>query len=191
MRFEETPLVGAYVIALEPIEDERGAFVRTFCAEEFARHGLLERFVQFNLSRNHRAGTLRGMHWQEAPHAEVKLVRASRGAIFDCIVDLRASSKTRGRWFGVELDSASGHALYVPAGFAHGFQTLTEDAEVSYAMGAAYAPAAARGFRHDDPRVGIRWPLDVTVISERDAALPDAPLSDAPPADTPSKEPAS
>ena len=172
MRFFETDLAGAFVIEPECYRDERGLFSRTFCAEDFAEHGLPRDFVQCNTSWNRSAGTLRGMHWQRAPHAEGKLVRCTAGAVFDAIVDLRPDSSTRLRWLGVELSAETRRMLYVPEGFAHGFQTLRPGTEVFYQMSARHEPAAARGFRHDDPTVGIRWPLPVSAISKRDRELP-------------------
>jgi len=173
MIFQPTPLAGAYVIELEPHADERGFFARTFCEREFGARGLATRFPQANTSFNARAGTLRGMHWQAAPHAEAKLMRCTSGAIFDVIVDLRRRSPTLLRWFGVELSARNRKALYAPEGFAHGFLTLTPEAEVAYLMSASYAPEAARGARYDDPRLGIAWPAKPAVISARDLAYPD------------------
>jgi dTDP-4-dehydrorhamnose 3,5-epimerase len=172
VRFIETPLPGAFVIELEPHADERGCFARTFCAREFAERGLASAFAQCSTSWNRRAGTLRGMHWQAAPHAEAKLVRCTAGAIFDAIVDLRAGSPTRGRWFGCELSAEGRRMLYVPEGFAHGFQALRDASEVFYQISAPYAPEASRGFRFDDPAVAIRWPLAPSVVSKRDRELP-------------------
>ena len=172
MRFCELALPGAWRIDLEPHEDERGFFARTFCEEEFAAHGLVTRYPQCNLSFNRDAGTLRGMHYQAAPHREAKLVRCVRGAIHDVIVDLRPESPTSRRWLAIELDAEERAALYVPAGFAHGFLTLREDSEVYYQMGASYVPEAQRGFRWDDPRVGIEWPSPPRTISERDLSWP-------------------
>lgn len=173
MRFSEAPLAGAFTLDLEPNVDERGLFARVFCEREFARHGLPTRFPQCNLSKNHRAGTLRGMHYQAAPHGEAKLVRCVSGAIYDVIIDLRPASPTRLGWFGVELSAANGRALFVPQGFAHGFLTLADDAHVLYQMGQFYQPDAARGVRYSDPSFGIEWPRAPTVISERDATYPD------------------
>lgn len=173
MRFAETALHGAYVIELEPNVDERGFFARTFCEREFAEHGLPTRFPQCNLSRNRRRGTLRGMHFEAPPTQESKLVRCSTGAVYDVIVDLRPASATRLGWFGVELTAESGRALFIPAGFAHGFLTLADDTDVFYHMGDSYRPGSARGFRWNDPRFGIRWPAAPVTMSERDAAYPD------------------
>jgi dTDP-4-dehydrorhamnose 3,5-epimerase len=171
--FKETELAGAYVIELEERGDERGSFARTFCEREFAAHGLPTRFPQSNLSRNRRAGTLRGMHFQVAPFAESKLVRPSAGAIYDVIVDLRPGSATRLRSFGIELAAKVGTALFIPAGFAHGFITLADDTEVHYQMGEFFHPDAARGFRWNDPTFSIRWPREPAVINPRDASYPD------------------
>lgn len=172
MRLRETQLAGAFVIELDPIADERGEFVRCFDADAFAAHGLDPRVVQCSVSRNARAGTLRGLHFQADPHGEAKLVRCSRGAIFDAIVDLRPGSATYCESFAIEL--AGELSLYVPVGFAHGFQTLVEHCEVSYQMSAPHVPAAGRGVRWDDPAFGIVWPpAPVRTISERDAGYGD------------------
>ena len=173
MRFTETKVAGAFLIEPEPIADERGFFARTWCREEFADHGLTGELAQANLSFNHRQGTLRGLHYQAAPHAEAKLVRVTRGAIWDLALDLRRGSPTYLAWFGAELSDANRQMLYVPEGCAHGFLTLTDDAEVAYQMSAPYAPQAARGVRFDDPAFGIEWPGEVVVINERDRTYPD------------------
>lgn len=173
MIFNETELKGVFVIELQAHADERGMFARTFCERELAEHGLVTHFPQCNLSRNTRRGTLRGMHYQAAPHGEVKLVRCVRGAIFDVVIDLRPGSATHGKWLGVELDAASGRALYIPTGFAHGFLSLTDDSDVFYMMGSFFVPGAARGLRWNDPRFGVAWPAAPQVISERDASYPD------------------
>jgi len=160
----------------EPIRDERGWFARTFDAELFRAHGMDPAVVQSNVSANTRAGTLRGMHWQAEPHGEGKLVRCQRGAIFDVIVDLRPGSPTYCEWFGVELTADNGVQLFIPAGLAHGFQTLADDSEVHYQMTAAYVPDAARGVRWDDRAFGIAWPEPpggFRVISDKDRAYPD------------------
>ncbi len=172
MIFHETELLGAWVIEPERFEDERGFFARTFCREELAAHGLESEVAQCNVSYNRRRGTLRGMHYQAAPAAEAKLVRCTRGVIFDAVVDLRAGSEALGRYAAVELSAENRLALYVPPGFGHGFETLVDDCEVFYQMSVPYAPGLARGFAHDDPAVGIPWPLPVAVISERDRGLP-------------------
>jgi dTDP-4-dehydrorhamnose 3,5-epimerase len=173
MIFKETRLAGAFVIELEEHRDERGSFARTFCEREFAAHGLPTRFPQANLSRNHAAGTLRGMHYQLAPHAEAKLVRCATGAIYDAIVDLRPHSPTRFQSFGVTLEAKTGNALFIPAGFAHGFLTLADDTQVLYLMGEFFHAESARGFRWNDPRFALEWPAEVKVIAARDAAYPD------------------
>jgi len=178
VRFQETPLRGAVVVELEPRRDERGFFARTYCDREFAAAGLPIVWPQSNLSRNARAGTLRGMHWNAAPHREAKVVRCVAGAIWDAIVDLRAHSPTRLHWFGLELSAEAGNALYVPEGFAHGFVTLREGTDVFYQMGRAFEAGAGRGFRWDDPRVGIAWPVTPTTISERDRTYPDLDPAD-------------
>jgi dTDP-4-dehydrorhamnose 3,5-epimerase len=173
MRFQPTRFADAWLIEIAPVKDERGAFARTFCEREFAAHGLEVRFVQHSLSSNTRKGTLRGMHFQRAPHEEVKLVRCVRGAIWDVILDLRPASPTYLQWQGFELNAANGLQLYIPNGFAHGFQTLEDDSEVFYLISQFYTPDAASGVRHDDPRFAIDWPLPVSVISERDRNWPD------------------
>jgi dTDP-4-dehydrorhamnose 3,5-epimerase len=173
VHFTKTPLQSALVVDLDRREDPRGFFARSFCEKEFAEHGLPTRFPQCNISRNVRAGTMRGMHFNAAPHAESKLVRCASGAIYDVIVDLRAGSPTRLEWFGVELSRDNGRALFVPAGFAHGFLTLTDEVDVFYHMGEFFHPEAARGFRWNDPAFAIRWPSTPAVVSERDATYPD------------------
>lgn len=174
MRFTETPLAGAWLIEPERFSDERGYFARTWCVREFAEHGLETRLVQASISQNACRHTLRGMHYQAAPHEEVKLVRCSRGAIYDVILDLRPGSPTLGQWFGVELSAANGRMLYVPGGLAHGFQTLADDSEVVYQMSEFHAPESARGVRWDDPAFGIAWPeADERILSARDRAYPD------------------
>lgn len=175
MRFERTPLPGVWVIELDPIGDERGWFARTFDAAEFVQRGMNPAVVQCNASFNARRGTLRGMHYQAEPHGESKLVRCVRGAIFDVAVDLRADSPSFRRWHGVELTAENRLAFYIPAGLAHGFQTLSDDAEVLYQMGAPYVPDAARGVRFDDPAFAIDWPAPdgERVVSERDRSFPD------------------
>jgi len=173
MRFVETKVDGAFLIEPEPIADERGFFARVFCREEFAANGLNPDLAQGNVSFNHAKGTLRGMHYQAAPHQEAKLVRCTRGAIWDVALDLRPGSSTYLAWDGYELSDANRSMLYVPEGCAHGFLTLTDGAEVTYQMSAPYAPAAARGARWDDPAFGIDWPGEVVVINQRDASYPD------------------
>ena len=173
MRFTETKVAGAFLFEPEPIADERGFFARTWCREEFADNGLTGELAQANISFNHRKGTLRGLHYQAAPHAEAKLIRVTRGAIWDLALDLRRDSPTYLAWFGAELSDANRHMLYVPEGCAHGFLTLTDDAEVAYQMSAPFAPPAARGVRFDDPAFAIEWPGEVVVINERDRTYPD------------------
>lgn len=173
MIFGSTPLPGAAVVDLERREDERGFFARSFCQREFEAQGLETTVAQCNVSFNRRRGTLRGMHWQAAPYGEAKLVRVTRGALWDVIVDLRPESTTYCRWFGVELTADNHRALYIPRGFAHGFQTLVDDVEVFYQMSTTYVPDAQRGVRWDDPAFGIEWPILPPFLSERDAAYPD------------------
>ena len=174
MIFSDTELAGAWIVDPERLEDERGFFARTFDAAEFARRGLRDAFPQCSVSFNARAGTLRGMHFQAEPHAEAKLVRCTAGAIFDVIVDLRPESPTRLRWLGVELSAANRRALYVPEGFAHGFQTLADASEVFYQISVPYHPASARGVRWDDPAFAIAWPAaERRILSERDRGYPD------------------
>jgi dTDP-4-dehydrorhamnose 3,5-epimerase len=171
--FQPTDLPGVVLVRLQPARDDRGFFARSFCAREFVEHGLPATFVQCNVSYNARAGTLRGLHFQAEPSAEGKLVRCTAGAIFDVVVDVRAASKTRGHWLGFELDAQNRDALYIPPGFAHGFLTLADHSEVFYEMTEFFDPAAAQGCRWDDPRIAIRWPRSVVVVSERDRAYPD------------------
>jgi dTDP-4-dehydrorhamnose 3,5-epimerase len=168
MIFKETKLPGAFVIEPEKIEDERGFFARAWCKEEFAAHGLEPRFVQFNLAGSEKAGTLRGLHYQAPPHQEARLVRCTKGAIYDVIVDLRSDSPMRGQWIGTELTARNHRMLYIPAGFAHGYQTLADHSEVFYSVTAFYAPEAERGLRYDDPAFDIEWPREVQAISEKD-----------------------
>lgn len=172
MMFSETPLPGAYIVDIEPARDSRGLFARVFCRDEMALRGLAADLAQCSTSFNEKAGTLRGMHFQAEPHAEEKLVRCTAGAIFDAIVDIRPGSRTFRRWFGLELSAENRRALYVPKGFAHGFLTLAEASEVLYMISVPYAPGSARGFRWDDPAIGIEWPRSPQVIAERDAAYP-------------------
>jgi dTDP-4-dehydrorhamnose 3,5-epimerase len=174
MLFTETILKGAYLIEPEKLEDERGFFARSFCVREFEKHGLNPRLVQCNISHNIKKGTLRGMHYQKAPCAEAKLVRCTRGAIYDVIVDLRPDSPGFKMNFGIRLDGSNRKMLYIPEGFAHGFITLEDDSEVFYQMSEFYSPQHAAGFRWNDPFFRIQWPpLEVAVISERDKTYPD------------------
>jgi dTDP-4-dehydrorhamnose 3,5-epimerase len=172
--FTPAPLRDAVIIDVERRGDERGHLARTFCEQEFADHGLVTRFVQASTIFSPRRGTLRGLHYQRPPHAEVKLVRCTRGAARVTIVDLRPSSPTHTRWLGVELTPDNGRLLYVPKGFAQGYQTLVDDTEVAYQMSHEYVPDAAAGVRWDDPALGIEWPPAARrIISERDMAWPD------------------
>ncbi len=173
MKFVETLLPGVYVIYPEFHSDERGLFVRTFCREEFVLRGLNPSVVQCSTSWNRVRGTVRGMHYQVPPHSEYKLVRCTRGRLYDVVLDLRSSSPTYGEWIGYELDPESRAAVYVPPGCAHGYQTLEDGTEVFYQMSEAYCPSHATGVRWDDPAFGITWPLPVSVISERDRLWPD------------------
>jgi dTDP-4-dehydrorhamnose 3,5-epimerase len=172
MRFEQMQLKGAWIVDPVPAEDERGWFARTFCVREFADLGLETRFVQHSTSLSRRARTLRGLHFQEEPHGEVKIVSCAHGAIFDVIVDMRPGSPTRMRWTAVELSARNGRRLYIPKGFAHGFITLSDNVIVNYLISEFYEPSAARGLRYDDPVLAIEWPCQPAVISERDLAWP-------------------
>ena len=172
MRFEPTPLAGAFLVQLDFMSDERGMFSRSFCQDEFSKHGLDALVAQCNVSFNRRRGTLRGLHFQSAPKEEAKLVRCTRGAIWDVIVDLRDGSATQHQWFATELNAANHTSIYVPHGFAHGFQTLVDDSEVFYQMSEFYHPQLARGVRWNDPVLGIDWPIDGPILSERDRSLP-------------------
>jgi dTDP-4-dehydrorhamnose 3,5-epimerase len=172
MIFRETPLAGAWVLEPERIADERGFFARTYCRRDFAERGLDPTIAQCSVSFNHRRGTLRGLHFQAAPHEEVKLVRVTRGAVWDVIVDLRPESPTCARHFSIVLSAEDRNELYIPKGMAHGFQTLADGTEVFYQISEFYAPESARGYRWDDPTFAIPWPEPVTVISEKDRGLP-------------------
>jgi dTDP-4-dehydrorhamnose 3,5-epimerase len=177
MIFNETKLKGAYLIELEMLRDERGYFARSWSQREFAEQGLDARLAECNVSFNKRRGTLRGVHYQLAPHGQAKLVRCTRGAIYDVIVDLRPRSETFRQWVGFELSADNGRMLYVPEEFAHGFQTLTDDSEVFYQMSSPYAPESARGVRFDDPAFKIEWPpADERIIIARDREYPDFTL---------------
>lgn len=174
MKLSSTKLAGVWIVEMERHADDRGWFARTWCADEFAQHGLNPHLAQCSASFNHRRGTLRGMHYQAAPHPEAKLVRCVRGAMFDVALDLRPASPTFCQWVGVELTPENGRALYVPEGCAHGFQTLVDDTEVLYQISAPWEPAAARGVRWNDPAFGITWPLAAeAILNERDRQLPD------------------
>lgn len=173
MLFRETELPGAFVIELQKYEDERGFFARSWCQKEFEAHGLNPRTVQCNLSFNKVKGTLRGMHYQVAPHAEAKLVRCTRGAIYDVIIDLRRKSPTYKQYVSEVLSSKNYKALFIPEGFAHGFQTLEDNSEVFYQMSEFYSPEHQRGLRYNDPAFRISWPIEATVISDRDRNYED------------------
>lgn len=172
MKFEETAIPGVVVIDLNPIDDERGFFARSYSREAFASRGLLVDSVEMNISYNAKAATLRGLHYQAEPYPDPKLVRCTRGSIFDVAVDIRPDSPTFCRWFGTSLSADRRNALHIPAGCAHGFITLEDDTEVFYVMGEQYHAKLARGIRWDDPAIGIRWPIDPVVVSARDAAHP-------------------
>lgn len=172
MRFTRLEIPDVWLVQLERRADARGHFARIFCADEFAAHGLPGAFPQCNMSFNTHRGTLRGLHWQDDPYQEGKLVRCTRGAIFDVAVDLRAGSATRGRWVAATLSAEDADALYIPPGFAHGFQALQDGTEVYYQMTECYRDGMARGLRWNDPALAIAWPLPDPILSERDAALP-------------------
>jgi dTDP-4-dehydrorhamnose 3,5-epimerase len=168
MIFEATPLEGVYVIHPEPQRDYRGSFTRVFCANEFEAHGLCGHIVQCSVSYNHKRATLRGMHYQEHPFGEAKLVRCTAGEVFDVVVDLRSDSASLGRWFGVALTARDRKAVYVPEGCAHGFITLVDGTELFYQISTLHSPEHSRGFRWDDPIVRIAWPVEPEVVSSRD-----------------------
>jgi dTDP-4-dehydrorhamnose 3,5-epimerase len=172
MIFKETKLKGVYIIEIELMEDERGFFARSFCVKEFKEYGLNPNIAQCNISYNKKKGTLRGMHYQVAPYEETKLVRCTMGAIYDVIVDLRTDSLTFKQWIAVELTQENRRLLYVPEGFAHGFQTLTDNAELIYYHSAFYSPEYERGLRFDDPALAINWPLPAGAISPKDQSYP-------------------
>jgi dTDP-4-dehydrorhamnose 3,5-epimerase len=173
MLFTETKIPGVFVIELEQRRDERGFFARQWCADEFMRVGLNPRVAQISTARSVMAGTLRGMHYQMSPHAEVKLVRCARGAVFDVAVDLRADSPTFCQWFGIELDDESGRMLYIPEGCGHGYLTLAQNTDLVYQASVPYAPKSATGARHDDLAFNIVWPGAVNVISPQDQNWPN------------------
>jgi dTDP-4-dehydrorhamnose 3,5-epimerase len=170
--FKETTLSGAYVIETEKIGDDRGYFARVWCKKELQQHGLKGDIAQSNVGFSHRKGTLRGLHFQKSPHAEVKIVRCTRGAIFDVIVDLRPDSRTYKGWFGVELNDESSRMIYVPEGFAQGYMTLADNTEMNYHTSEIYNPEAASGVRYNDVAIGIRWPMAPTIISQQDRNWP-------------------
>lgn len=174
MKFKETMFAGCYLIQLEPIKDDRGFFARSWCAREFAKHGLQDVFVQCNISYNERKGTLRGLHLQKTPYGESKLIRCSRGAIYDVVLDLRKSSSTYRKWQSFHLSEENGDMLYIPEGFAHGFQTLQANTEVLYQMGQFYNPDYSSGVRWNDPSFNFVWPIEEDkVISSKDMNYED------------------
>jgi len=173
MIFKETKLAGVVEVDLDPRSDERGFFARSWCEGEFGAHGLNSRLAQCNVSFNTKKGTLRGMHYQDDPYPEAKLVRCTQGAIYDVAVDLRPQSATFKQWFGVVLSAENRHMLYIPEGCAHGFLTLTDASEVFYQMSEFYHPETARGVRFDDPAFRVSWPEKIEIISERDRTYPD------------------
>ncbi|MGM9512077.1 dTDP-4-dehydrorhamnose 3,5-epimerase [Larkinella sp. GY13] len=172
MIFTETALTGAYLISLKPFRDNRGWFARTYCRRDFEAVGLAADWVQMNHSMTQQTGAIRGMHYQNPPHAEIKLVRCIAGRVFDVIIDLRAGSSTFGRWFGTELSAENQQMVYIPKGFAHGFQTLTEHCELIYCHSDYYTPGSEGAVRYNDPQIGIEWPLPAADLSARDAAHP-------------------
>ncbi len=180
MQFIELEIPGAWLIEMEPHCDDRGFFARIWCQEEFRQHGLSTALAQCSISFNRKRGTVRGMHYQDAPHEEAKLVRCTQGVIYDVILDLRLDSTTRGSWRAVELSAQNHRMVYIPQGCAHGFQTLTDATEVMYQISTAYHPESARGVRWNDPAFGIRWPIDEIVISDRDRQFPLWPNHQAP-----------
>lgn len=173
MKFLETPIQGVYIIEPELLSDQRGFFARIYCQQEFLDHGLNPNFVQDSISFNKKKGTLRGMHYQKKPFEEDKVIRCTKGTIFDVVIDLRPSSSTFKQWSGIELTEDNRKMLYVPKGCAHGFQTLRDSTEVFYQISAVYDPASSSGIRWDDPHFQIQWPLEVNMISERDTMYPD------------------
>jgi dTDP-4-dehydrorhamnose 3,5-epimerase len=172
LKFHETSVKGAYVVEMERRGDDRGFFARAFCEDEFREAGLVSRFVQANVSLNAEKATLRGMHYQLPPVSEVKLVRCTRGALYDVILDLRPQSETFGQWFGVELTEENRLTLYVPRGFAHGFVTLADNTEAFYLMSDPYTPGGERGIRYNDPKFAIQWPIAPKVMSDKDKVWP-------------------
>lgn len=172
MIFTELELQGVWLIEPQLIEDERGFFSRVICEKEFVEHGLPNKWVQQNIAFNHKKGTLRGMHYQKGAAAEIKVVRCTRGAIYDVVVDLRETSPTYKKWTGVELSAENYRLLYIPAGFAHGYITLTDTTEIAYLVSAFYTPGAEAGLRYDDPVIGINWPEMVQLVSEKDRKWP-------------------
>jgi dTDP-4-dehydrorhamnose 3,5-epimerase len=173
MKFRETNLEGAYIIEIEKLSDDRGFFARSWCRKEFEAQGLSPDLVQANVSYSYKKGTIRGMHYQIAPYQESKLIRCTRGAIYDVIIDLRPDSPTYKQWTGVELTVDNYTMFFVPKDFAHGFQTLTDETEIAYQVSQFYTPGSEKGIRYNDPNFNIQWPLEVTIISDKDRAWPD------------------
>jgi dTDP-4-dehydrorhamnose 3,5-epimerase len=178
MRFNRTRIEGLWIVEPIPSVDSRGSFARTFCKEEFAQHGLIQDFVQHSYSHSRQKHTIRGLHFQKAPHGEDKLVSCMQGAIWDVAVDLRPESPTYLEWAGAVLSSENRAQFYIPKGFAHGFQSLSDDAVVSYLISTPYEPTAASGIRFDDPAVGVSWPADPAVMSDKDKSWPLLRVSD-------------
>lgn len=176
MIFRETRLKGAFIIEIEKREDERGFFARAWCKKEFEEHGLASNMVQSNIAFNKRSGTLRGLHYQGAPYGEVKLVRCTLGSLYDVMVDVRPGSATYRQWVGVELTSDNHKMVYIPEGFAHGYQTLEDNTEVTYQVSQFFSPDYEQGIRYDDPGIGIDWPLIEKIISDKDKGWPDCRL---------------
>ena len=177
MIFRETKLQGAFIIGVEKREDDRGFFARAWCKKEFDEHGLTASMVQSNIAFSKRKGTLRGLHYQSAPYGEVKVVRCTRGSLYDVLVDVRPGSPTYRQWIGVELTSENHKMTYIPEGFAHGYQTLEDNTEVMYQVSQFYFPDFERGIRYDDPGIGIDWPHMVKILSDKDKGWPDCRLS--------------
>lgn len=173
MIFKELQLDGVYTVDLEPKEDSRGFYARAWCRDEFGSKGLATDFAQINISYTHKKGTVRGLHYQLPPYGEVKLVRCVRGTIFDVVIDMRPESPTYRQWLGIELSAENRRALYVPENFAHGFVSLTDDCELIYSISSEYHPESERGIRYNDPSIGIQWPIDIDIVSEKDRNLPD------------------
>lgn len=173
MKFTETKLEGAYIIEIEKLTDDRGFFARSWCQKEFEAHGLTSRVVQTNVSFNRKKGTLRGLHYQLKPNEESKLIRCTRGAIYDVIIDLRPKSPTYKQWIGVKLSDENYTMFFVPENFAHGFQTLKNNTEITYQVSQFFTTGSERGIRWNDPIFGIKWPLEIAVISAKDRDWPD------------------
>lgn len=180
MIFAPTEVDGAFLVSMEPHADDRGWFARAWCEDEFRAHGVTARAIQTNVSLTVRRGTIRGLHWQVAPHQESKLLRCTAGAVFDVVVDVRPASPTHGAWQGYELRAGDQRLVFVPEGCAHGYQALADASEVSYNVSTPYAPGAERGIRWDDPAFEISWPIGDVVVSEKDASWPDFARVDMP-----------